>query len=167
MIHSRFLHGKARILLLTVCWLVISSPLIKAQEQNEDSSTKVMIKYGGKGFEFQTADRRFAFQIQSRLQFRFAAPEDQDPVTFDDFKETNTRLFKINRARLKVGGQVISITSPKRWNLLMNGGTVCSGIFLYDTGGGTNKLRASQLLQQFFNLKKNTEEKLFFVYDVI
>lgn len=64
----------------------------------------VSVKYGSKGFEFQTRDNKFLLQIQSRLQFRFATPSDQDPVTFDDFEKDKMTLFKINRARLKVGG---------------------------------------------------------------
>jgi hypothetical protein len=43
-------------------------------------------------------------QMQARLQFRYAAPFDTDPLTFDDFGETKQQVFKINRARLKIGG---------------------------------------------------------------
>ena len=76
----------------------------QGQSLAQDSSNLVSVKFGRKGFEFQTHDNRFLLQIQSRLQFRFATPGDQDPVTLDDFDEGNMRVFKINRARLKVGG---------------------------------------------------------------
>jgi phosphate-selective porin len=67
-------------------------------------SSQGVVKYGSNGFEFNTPDNRFLLQIQSRLQFRFSTPEDQDPVTFDDFTDSKTSQLKINRARLKVGG---------------------------------------------------------------
>ena len=71
-----------------------------------DSSKSVTVNYGNKGFELQTIDKRFTLQIQGRVQFRFATPEDQNPVTFDDFGDDKKTAFKINRARLKVGGNV-------------------------------------------------------------
>ena len=72
--------------------------------EEKDSTRIAHIRYGSKGFEFQTVDNKFLMQIQSRLQFRFATPGDQDPVTFDDYNLGKRRIFKINRARLKVGG---------------------------------------------------------------
>jgi phosphate-selective porin OprO/OprP len=75
-----------------------------AQESKKDSTLSVTVKHGSKGFEFQTGDNKFLLQIQSRLQLRFATPQDQNPVTFDDFADEQNPAFKINRARLKVGG---------------------------------------------------------------
>src|SRR6188474_24332 len=73
-------------------------------QQIENDSSQAKVRYGAKGFEIQTLDNRFLIQIQSRLQFRFATPEDQNPVTFDDFSDEKKKVFKINRARIKVGG---------------------------------------------------------------
>jgi len=70
----------------------------------DTTKTTVSVKHGNKGFEFQTSDNNYLLQIQSRLQFRFATPGDQNPVNFDDFNEEKRRIFKINRARFKVGG---------------------------------------------------------------
>ncbi len=70
------------------------------QENNVDTANYTPVKYGEKGFEFRTRDNKFLLQIQSRLQFRFATPEDQDPVTFDDFNGKRTASFSINRARV-------------------------------------------------------------------
>jgi hypothetical protein len=64
----------------------------------------VNISYGDRGFEFQASDQKYLLQIQSRLQFRYAFPADQNPLTLDDFEEENRHIFKINRTRLKVGG---------------------------------------------------------------
>ncbi|WP_202409414.1 OprO/OprP family phosphate-selective porin [Hufsiella arboris] len=82
------------------------SKISYAQQEEESDTTKTAtVRYNPeKGFEFKTRDDKFLLQIRSRLQFRFATPEDQDPVTFDDFKGDNKASFKINRARLKVGG---------------------------------------------------------------
>ncbi len=74
-----------------------------AQEQ-QDSSKLMDVKYGSKGIELQTKNKKFLFQLQSRLQFRFATPGDIDPVTYNDYNLGNHTTFKINRARLKVGG---------------------------------------------------------------
>lgn len=61
-------------------------------------------EHNSNGFEFTTADKKHQLQIAGRLQFRFATPNDQDPITFDDFDTEVRNIFKINRARLKVGG---------------------------------------------------------------
>ena len=72
--------------------------------QQKDTVRAVDIQYTSHGFQFTTADQNYRLQIQSRLQFRFATPGDQNPLTFDDFQEERRNIFKINRARLKVGG---------------------------------------------------------------
>jgi phosphate-selective porin OprO/OprP len=84
--------------------MILCCSAVHAQYVQTDTAKQVNIRHGSKGFEFETADHRFLLQIQGRLQFRFATPADQDPVTFDDFSETKRAVFKINRARLKVGG---------------------------------------------------------------
>ena len=83
---------------------IVFSITASAQENNSDSTRYTPVKHGEKGFEFRTRDDRFLLQVQGRLQFRFATPEDQDPVTFDDFEGGKSTSFAINRARLKVGG---------------------------------------------------------------
>lgn len=60
--------------------------------------------YGPKGFSFTSPDKLFSLQIQSRLQFRYAYPNDENPISFDDFRNDTQHLFEVNRARLKVGG---------------------------------------------------------------
>lgn len=79
-----------------------------AQEQDTVKQETVLkekaIRHTSKGFVFTTADEKFELQIASRLQFRFAVPDDQDPITFNDFNNQDVKLFKINRARLKIGG---------------------------------------------------------------
>jgi phosphate-selective porin len=73
--------------------------------QEEKDTTKIMsVQYGKKGIELQTRDNKFLFQLQSRLQFRFSTPYDTDPLTYDDYSQDAKTTFKINRARLKIGG---------------------------------------------------------------
>lgn len=95
--------------IILILFFVVELSQVYGQEATTDSLTNDesnagRIRYGSKGFEFNTRDNRFLLQIQSRLQFRFSTPEDQDPVTFDDFTDQKTTEFKINRARLKIGG---------------------------------------------------------------
>jgi phosphate-selective porin OprO/OprP len=75
----------------------------KAQ-QIKDTTKLINVSYGDKGIELRTKDNKFLFQLQSRLQFRFSTPNDQDPLTYDDYSQAKETTFKINRARLKVGG---------------------------------------------------------------
>ncbi|WP_304038617.1 OprO/OprP family phosphate-selective porin [Mesonia mobilis] len=80
----------------------------RSRAQQEKDSVIVeenwKIDYGSKGFELRAPDNKYLLQIQSRLQFRFATPSDNDPVTFNDFNDQQNSVFKINRSRLKVGG---------------------------------------------------------------
>ncbi len=59
------------------------------------------VGHGEKGWELETADGKFLIQFQPRVQMRFSAPFDQDPFTFLQADETT---FKVNRARIKIGG---------------------------------------------------------------
>ncbi|WP_291140879.1 porin [Flavobacterium sp. UBA7680] len=79
--------------------------VLKSKAQQEKDTTKLLnFKYGDKGIELRTNDNKFLFQLQSRLQFRFSTPNDTDPLTYDDYSQDKKTTFKINRARLKVGG---------------------------------------------------------------
>jgi phosphate-selective porin len=64
----------------------------------------VDIDHGDKGFELRSADGNHLMQIQARVQLRYAYPWDSDPVTLQDFDQQKQHVFKVNRARLKVGG---------------------------------------------------------------
>jgi len=83
--------------------LIAATPCIAGQSES-DEEPEIRIKYGPKGWELSTADGNTMLQLEWRLQFRYAYPYDADPITFDDFLGENQHIFKINRARLKVGG---------------------------------------------------------------
>ncbi len=70
----------------------------------KDERISDYFSYGSRGFNFTAPGKEFSLNIQSRLQFRYAYPNDENPVTFQDFRDETRHLFKINRARLKVGG---------------------------------------------------------------
>lgn len=91
---------KKQFLLLLAVLLGISS----GAQVKEDTAKVISVKYGNKGIELQTKDNKFLFQLQSRFQFRFSTPNDQDPLTYDDYSAEKQTTLKINRARLKVGG---------------------------------------------------------------
>jgi phosphate-selective porin OprO/OprP len=88
--------------LLFIFFLLID---FKGFSQQEKDTTKLMnVRYGSKGIELETRGKKFLFQLASRLQFRFSTPNDTDPLTYDDYSQDPKTTFKINRARLKVGG---------------------------------------------------------------
>lgn len=84
--------------------LLLFFVVVSAFSQSSEDTTFVKVRYGHKGFEFNTSDNKFLLQIQGRLQLRLSTPGDQDPVTYDDYLTENKTAFKINRARLKIGG---------------------------------------------------------------
>ncbi|WBL24899.1 porin [Zunongwangia sp. HGR-M22] len=75
-----------------------------AEETSGDVLKDLQVNYGANGFEFRTNDNQYSLQIQSRLQFRYATPGDQDPLSFNDFDDNSGNVFKVNRSRIKVGG---------------------------------------------------------------
>jgi hypothetical protein len=84
----------------------LQSPDTTRQDSGSHRKTSIQVKYGDKGWEFSTPDGKYVLQFQSRLQFRYAVPGDTDPLTYDDFEKDRQNIFKINRARLKIGGNV-------------------------------------------------------------
>lgn len=93
------------ILLFIFCLCHYQTAIAFQREEGiEKDSLTTQVEYTSRGFQFTDAKEKFQLQIGGRLQFRFATPGDQDPITFDDFAEERENVFKINRARLKVGG---------------------------------------------------------------
>ncbi len=80
--------------------LILFSLQLSSQEKNNDFYiTK------GKGYEFHFFDDSYLLQIDFRGQFRATYLHDEFPILGDDFTEESTN-FKINRARIKVGGYI-------------------------------------------------------------
>ena len=100
-------------------------PLVGSYAQTTDSTKTdpdgITIKHGPKGFEFESADGNFLLQFDSRLQFRYAYPEDTDPVTNEDFITDPRHIFKVNRARLKIGGHAFRPWLKYYWEYDMAG----------------------------------------------
>ena len=104
-------HRLRPLLKYHICWIILSAVIgclfpivVHAQTESDTTQKKVKIQYTDKGFQFSTQDEKYLLHIESRLQFRFATPGDEDPLTFDQFESGDETVFKINRARLKVGG---------------------------------------------------------------
>ena len=72
----------------------------------ETDADRPHVTYGNKGWQFSTTDGKYMLQFQSRLQFRYAVPFDTDPITYDDHLDADQQILRINRARLKIGGNV-------------------------------------------------------------
>ncbi len=102
--------------------LLLFQPLAYGQDTLKQEPPT--ISHGKNGFEFQTADRRFLLQFQSRLQFRFATPGDQNPLTLDDFHAGHKRVYKINRARLKIGGHAYKPWLKYYWEYELSQGNL-------------------------------------------
>ncbi|WP_229683459.1 OprO/OprP family phosphate-selective porin [Echinicola rosea] len=90
-------------LCVAVCVWLSFAVTTHAQTASTDSAS-VDIRHTSKGFQFTTPGNKFQLQIAGRLQFRYAYSSDQDPLNFDDYHAPDQHVFKINRARLKVGG---------------------------------------------------------------
>jgi phosphate-selective porin len=97
-------------------------------DANKDSSqtdqAQPQVTYGNKGWQFRTGDGRFLLQIESRLQFRYAYPFDTDPVTYEDFGQDDQNILKINRARLKIGGNVFQTWLKYYWEYELAAGNL-------------------------------------------
>lgn len=76
--------------------------------QKPDSVKVPKVSYGNKGWHFESADGLYETDFQLRLQFRYAYPYDQDPVTLNDVNSEGQHIFRISRARMKIGGHAFS-----------------------------------------------------------
>ncbi|WP_282122416.1 OprO/OprP family phosphate-selective porin [Algibacter mikhailovii] len=93
------------ITILGLAFLLVTPSLLAQEDKTANTQQKkIDIEYTNKGFQFKTVDNKHLLHIESRLQFRFATPGDQNPLNYDDIYATDNTVFKINRARLKIGG---------------------------------------------------------------
>ena len=80
--------------------LLFFSLIVTAQEKsNNFYITK------GKGYEFHFFDDQYLLQLDFRGQFRATYTHDEIPILGEEFIDDHTN-FKINRARIKIGGYV-------------------------------------------------------------
>lgn len=100
---------------ITFILLCCFSTISLAQEKKKDSTKSWDIDYGTKGLEITSPNNQYSIHVQSRFQFRFATPNDQDPITFDDYDGESNTVFKINRSRLKVGGHAYKTWLKYYW----------------------------------------------------
>ncbi len=91
---------------MVVIALVAGGGTVAQTNSGDGSSADTIpaVRWGSKGFELRSRDGNFLIQIQPRVQIRYAYPRDQNPVTHDDFTGDPQHVFKVNRARLKIGG---------------------------------------------------------------
>lgn len=118
-------QGTLRVLVIVFSFLSLH---LSAQETSPDTAIAnplgLSATYGNKGFEFTTANNRFKLQLQSRLQFRVSTPQDQNPVSFDDFDQAPSPVLENNRARLKVGGHGYKPWLKYYWEYDVAGGNL-------------------------------------------
>ena len=87
--------------------LVLSIIYISGLMAQADSSRPV-IYHGEKGWHLESADGNFATDFQLRLQLRYSYPFEDDPVTLEDLQNNKQHIFKVRRARVKIGGHAFS-----------------------------------------------------------
>lgn len=108
MLSTTRLRSNLRLILSLIFFSIFSVSAVLAQDIDTvivaKSSSQKFNKHTSNGFILASEDGKFEMQIGARLQLRFAVPDDQDPVTFADFSHRDYQVFKVNRARLKVGG---------------------------------------------------------------
>ena len=97
----------------------------------------MLLDYTDKGFQLKTSDEKFLLHLESRLQFRFSTPGDQNPLTLDDL-ETDKPVFKINRARLKVGGHAFSPDLKYYWEYELAQGNLLDFRIMFEKFEGFN-----------------------------
>ncbi len=112
-------------------WGLCAFPLAAQSDTESESESKVSLKYTNKGFQLKTEDDKFLLHLESRLQFRFASPGDQNPLTLDDL-ETEKPVFKINRARLKVGGHAFDPNLKYYWEYELGQGNLLDFRVMYE-----------------------------------
>ena len=100
---------KSIFLPVLVFFVMSSIPVISQDQDNDpfDSAANKLVRYGDKGFEFQSRDGNYMMQLQWRGQFRLAYPTDSDPIDLSDFQERQLYM-RVNRARMKVGGHAFN-----------------------------------------------------------
>ena len=108
---------------IVLMFLLVIPASGRAQQEEIDEDFS-WVTYTGKGFQFSTPDDKFSLHLESRLQFRYAYPQDQDPITFEDFDDTNTHAFEVNRARLKIGGHAYKPWLKYYWEYDVVGGNL-------------------------------------------
>jgi phosphate-selective porin len=79
-----------------------------AADTAQESEPSIRLGHGDRGFEIGTSDGNYLIQVQLRLQFRYAFPRDTDPITFDDLSDGDQHIFKVNRSRIKIGGNALT-----------------------------------------------------------
>ncbi|GGW92939.1 porin [Alteromonas halophila] len=70
----------------------------------------VTASYDKPGITFQTEDQRYKVNVHARFQFRYATPDDTQPLIRDDYAQEQGTEFGVNRSRLKIKGHAY-----KRW----------------------------------------------------
>ena len=85
-------------IIFIVFLLLVFSGKVKSQETD---TSKIIVGYGDRGFELKSHNNKFKLQIQSRFQFRYYNPYNNDPY---EVEQNSKQGFALNRARLKVGG---------------------------------------------------------------
>ncbi|GIQ61021.1 hypothetical protein Flavo103_41570 [Flavobacterium collinsii] len=86
-----------------IVYFILNLLPVSAQQINDTAKVLTFLHFG-EGIQFKTGNNKFLLHLSARFQFRFASPNDQNPVTYDDYNLDRQLIFKTNRARLKAEG---------------------------------------------------------------
>ncbi len=134
---------------LVILVVIFSHSLLAQQDTIQEP--KVDLSYTDKGFQLRTNNNKFLLHLESRLQFRFATPGDQNPLTLDDL-ESEKPVFKINRARLKVGGHAFSPDLKYYWEYELAQGNLLDFRLMFEKFQGF-KIKVGQW-KTFYNRER-------------
>lgn len=134
---------------LVILVVIFGHSLMAQQDTIQES--KIDLSYTNKGFQLRTNDNKFLLHLESRLQFRFATPGDQNPLTLDDL-ESEKPVFKINRARIKVGGHGFSPDLKYYWEYELAQGNLLDFRLMFEKFQGF-KIKVGQW-KTFYNRER-------------
>ena len=85
--------------------MLLFASIISAGSQYAHSAP-VEVFYDDPGLTFVSDDNRYKMNVHARFQFRYATPDDAQPLVRDDYLSDTGTEFGTNRARLKIKGHV-------------------------------------------------------------
>lgn len=91
---------------LCVAWVALVQAAAHAQDI--PPATAAVVSYGPEGLAFGTDDTRFRLVLGGRIQARYAAPFEDDPLDPEELGRERETLTRIRRARARASGHLFS-----------------------------------------------------------
>lgn len=82
------------------------APRAEARDVPDEEQPPLSSALGSLGLDIKTADGRYRMHLWFRGQFRYSYPFEDAPTSASDFEEPAASSIDVNRARIKLGGNV-------------------------------------------------------------